>query len=527
MASRRDELNAYTFARKRMVGAFLQPSGGGNDEDAPRPVRAVLPSFVVAAVLVAGFGMWGVLKPSAPPGWDSGKAILQGKTSTTRYVMLKDEKGVGYLHQVLNMSSARLVLQADAPVQIVADDVLDKYPHHGATIGIPYAPDRLPKPDDAGKAKLWSVCDKLGEGNTQANVSQSVFIAADDEAKTLTQADRLVGDGQSLFVQGPQEAGHPGSVYLVDGQGRKHAVGRLDTSERERAALETALFKQDSKPQQVTKEWLDTLADGEPIGFPDIPDFKSTQVVKSSVDLSQDAEEKVGRLLKFQDSYYVVGLNKLFQITPFQAELIRLDPAEAVAYNQAVPVYAEMSPADNNRLQSKIEKSMMDVDKKLPQVASPAVNIGDKARTVICSTFNGYDDHGNIKRSVWAHTEYPAQVNPGASTAHVTAGHGLLFRAMEGDTLTPDAAASSGSDFLITDAGLRYSLPANADGGNGQTASQAPADPQGGDKKSANESQARLGYKSVTAVQVSKKWTDLVPAGPVLNTNTAVQAQNA
>lgn len=29
MASRRDELNAYTFARKRTVGAFLLPGGGG------------------------------------------------------------------------------------------------------------------------------------------------------------------------------------------------------------------------------------------------------------------------------------------------------------------------------------------------------------------------------------------------------------------------------------------------------------------------------------------------------------------
>src|SRR5437870_3798781 len=90
MASRRDELNAYTFARKRMVGAFLQPSVGGNDEDAPRPVRAVLPSIVVAAVITAGFGMWGVIKPSAPVGWNDGKSIIQGKDSTTRYVVLPD-----------------------------------------------------------------------------------------------------------------------------------------------------------------------------------------------------------------------------------------------------------------------------------------------------------------------------------------------------------------------------------------------------------------------------------------------------
>ncbi|WP_189277031.1 type VII secretion protein EccB, partial [Kitasatospora griseola] len=151
MASRRDELNAYTFARKRMVGAFLQPGGGGNDEDAPRPIRAVLPSFVIGAVVVAGFGMWGVIKPSAPPNWDNGKFILQGKSSTTRYVILPDPKtNQPTLHQVLNMSSARLVLSEGATVQTVADDVLDKYPRRGPAIGIPYAPDKLPKGDDAG-----------------------------------------------------------------------------------------------------------------------------------------------------------------------------------------------------------------------------------------------------------------------------------------------------------------------------------------------------------------------------------------
>lgn len=35
MASRKEQLNAYTFARKRVVAAFLQPSPAGSDEGAP------------------------------------------------------------------------------------------------------------------------------------------------------------------------------------------------------------------------------------------------------------------------------------------------------------------------------------------------------------------------------------------------------------------------------------------------------------------------------------------------------------
>ena len=47
MASRRDELNAYTFAKRRTVAAFLQPSPTGSEEGAPRPLRAVLPGAIV------------------------------------------------------------------------------------------------------------------------------------------------------------------------------------------------------------------------------------------------------------------------------------------------------------------------------------------------------------------------------------------------------------------------------------------------------------------------------------------------
>ncbi|RKE21447.1 type VII secretion protein EccB [Streptomyces sp. TLI_171] len=526
MASRRDELNAYTFARKRMVGAFLQPGGGGNDEDAPRPIRAVLPSFVIGAVIVAGFAMWGVIKPAAPPNWDNGKFIIQGKSSTTRYVILPDSKtNQPTLHQVLNMSSARLVLPEGATVQTVADDVLDKYPRRGATIGIPYAPDKLPKADDAGNAKVWSVCDKMGKDNLQSTVAQSVFIAAGQDIKTLALPEKLVGNGASLFVQEPPNAGDPGTMFLIDGNGKKHAVGRADTPADERTALVRALFGPDAKPQQVTAEWLRTLEYGEPVVFPRIDSLKTTgQSGTSQLELSQPAQRKVGRLLTFQGAYYAVGAQKLYQVTRFQAELMRLDPRTQAAYGADNPEIADVGASDISKLQTKTVKDLMDDAKDLPTQPSPAVNLnGDKpGRTVICSTFNGMDN-GQIKRSVWASTEYPAEVTAGSVSAHVTPGHGLLYRAVDGDAVGADGQAGSGSDFLITDAGLRYSLPANDDGAAGG-ASPAP-NAQGGDNK--NAAQARLGYKNVNPPLVPAAWSKLVPAGPVLNTNTALQAQNA
>ncbi|MFC8721478.1 type VII secretion protein EccB [Kitasatospora sp. NPDC057198] len=531
MASRRDELNAYTFARKRMVGAFLQPGGGGNDEDAPRPLRAVLPSFVVAAVVVAGFGMWGVLKPAAPPNWDSGKFVIQGKSSTTRYVILNDGPNKEpTLHQVLNMSSARLVLPENATVQTVADDVLDKYPRRGATIGIPYAPDKLPAKGDAGAAKTWSVCDKMGKDNQQSSVGQSVFIAAGQDEKNLKAADKKLNDHQMLLVQEPLlNGGHDeGSMYLVDSKGVKHALGKRDMSAKDRRDLLNALSSPDAKPQQVTKEWLDTLASGQLVDFPRIDTFASAAKSSgtSSLELSNPEQRKIGRLLTFQGVYYVVGAQKLYQITEFQAELMRTDPLLQSAYPKGAPTIEDVGAGDISKLAPVTVKDMITAAGDLPVFKQQAVNvIGSAPRTVVCSTYEGVDEKGGILRSVWAGTGYPAQVTSGSVSAHVTPGHGLLYRAMEGDTLGTDGqAASSGSDFLITDSGLRYSLPANNDGGASGTAS---ASPDASKANSTNEAQARLGYKDVLMPRVPAAWSKLVPAGPVLNTNAALQAQNA
>src|SRR4051812_6730445 len=115
MAARRDELNAYTFARKRTVAAFLKPGPFGSIENAPRPIRVMVPSMVVGALIVAGFGAYGMLKPALPQGWKTpAKQVLVGDKSTTRYVVLrsktKDANGKRevLLHPVLNLASAKL-----------------------------------------------------------------------------------------------------------------------------------------------------------------------------------------------------------------------------------------------------------------------------------------------------------------------------------------------------------------------------------------------------------------------------------
>ncbi|MBV2151721.1 type VII secretion protein EccB [Kitasatospora sp. SUK 42] len=568
MASRRDELNAYTFARKRTVGAFLLPAGGGSDEDAPRPVKAVLPSVLVGAVIVAGFGLWGVFKPSAPLKWDDGSNIIQGKQSTTRYVVLTDPDGrTKRLHQVLNMSSARLVLPANAKVVVVDDGVLDRYPNHGPTIGIPYAPDKLPTKDNAGQSMKWAVCDRPGSDDKQETVNQAVFVAAGADAAALAAKDRMLGPDQLMLVQQADEQqvsaapaqGQPAAgaaqVYLVDAQGRKHGIGSAQSDDKERKSLVTAVFGPNAVPQRVKRDWLDTLVNGTPITFPQLKEVSDSQVPNSSVALGNAEDRRVGRLVHYQDRHYVVGKDRLFLVTAFQAELIRQNPAYQVLYKydqDKKPRSDELTPADQSKYGSDAAP-LPDTAADWPlKSGSPVNNWQDRqdARLVVCSTFDGVAEDGRTpRRSVWAGTSYPAQYNNGAGAAYVTPGHGLFYRAQDG------TAGGSGTDFLITETGLRYAVPSNGDGGHataqpGQTAQptqpgqtgtpKAPTPQPGGtDPGAPNQqpspnpddqpggNQARLGYQGLQPLPVPREWSNLVPAGPPLTAKSAAQPQNA
>ncbi|MEV6978157.1 type VII secretion protein EccB [Kitasatospora sp. NPDC093806] len=563
MASRRDELNAYTFARKRTVAAFLLPGGGGSDEDAPRPVKAVLPSVIVGALVVGGFGLWGVFKPSAPVGWDEGKFIVQGKQSTTRYVVLTDPDGkTKRLHQVLNMSSARLVLPVDAKVVVVDDGVLDKYPNHGPTIGIPYAPDKLPSKENASRPMKWSVCDRPGADDQGSTVNQAVFVAGGADAEALGAKDRMLDVDQALLVQqaeDPQVAAAPGQaagagklkLFLVDRQGRKHAIGAPEDSDTTRTQLMWAVFGSMANPQKVKKEWLETLAPGSDIVFPRIdglvPDTKGPN---SSVALQNPEDRKVGRLVRFGEKHYVVGKSQLLLVTPFQAELIRQNPLLQPLYNQDAnksPRVDDLTPAEHAAVNSNVPLMAEGAADWPTRTGAPANNwqAPKDARSVVCSTFDGVAEDGKTpRRSVWAGPDYPVRYSNGAASAHVTPGHGLFYRALD------NGADGSGTDFLITETGLRYAVPASSEGGKGgqttppaqpgQSAKPAgpgaaskapsgpPATPSGPPQpEELGGNQARLGYQGLQPALVPQQWSNLVPVGPALNAKSAAQQQNA
>jgi type VII secretion protein EccB len=506
MASRRNELSAYTFSRRRTVAAFLQPSGGGNEEDAPKPRRAVVPGVIVGALAVAGFGAYGMIKPTAPLHWDSANAVIVDKETTTRYVMIDHQ-----LHPVLNIASARLLLPAGSTVEEVDDKVLNsgKVPH-APTVGIPYAPDSLPTAKDAAAAKAWVDCQRPAAGS-QGGTDQKLFVLGGADSAKVSGTDKASGAGQvdaghALYVRAPS------GTYLVDSTGTAHA---LTAANGQDTLLATAAFGATlAQPQTVTKDWLDTLRTGDPIS---IPESEITGFGDPTRALGHDF--KVGdtfRVAAGNGSYlhYVVLKDGVHRMSDFTDGLVQaLHPENTTEQVMS----AAAVPGAN-------DKPQFEADKDWPKQVVRQVNTSTTG--VACSVYTGTTTASGVPvLGLWTGAAYPVDSSSGTAGVYVTPGTGLLFRSVTGTSTT------AGPVSLLTDTGLRYPVQLNTDGSSPSAGASATAgNSSTGSGQSAaqqDNAQARLGYSGIAPAPVPETWTGLLSAGPALTTAAAGQQQGS
>ncbi|MER6789496.1 type VII secretion protein EccB [Streptomyces sp. NPDC000658] len=507
MASRRDELNAYTFAKRRTLAAFLQPSPSGSEEGAPRPLRAVVPSMIAGALTLAVFGAWGMFQPKAPSGWDEpGTRVIVGKQSTTRYVVLKTG-GTPRLHPVLNLASARLLMNgADYQVIQVSDSVLDsgELPR-GPILGIPYAPDRLPSADEAAKAKRWAVCEQPGgKGET---VQEAAFVLAQRDADRTDGSRRLSG-GDVLYVRT-----RTGERYLVDARGTSYAVKGAESD-----ALTTALVGS-RKPQPVTKEWLGTLHPGAPVAFPELPAGVGRPAGVPG-NLSSE-ENRVGMVLKTETGegtkYFVVVPGAVEPVSDFTAWLLINSPQTAVLNmnGEARTVGLQDFTAGARPFAG---QPAAWPSQRARQVNSAAAGSG---RDTVCSVLRDVGDDNTTTLSTWAGAAYPAEITADGTSTYVTPGTGLLYTQSQG------TASGAGALFLVTDTGLRYAVQANGDSDSGRSGIGDDGKKTSDGSPAPSEAQVKLGYANVRPAKVPLVWSEFLAKGPRLDTNSARQPQGS
>ncbi|MEV6114086.1 type VII secretion protein EccB [Streptomyces sp. NPDC052109] len=507
MASRRDELNAYTFAKRRTLAAFLQPSRTGSEEGAPKPLGALVPGLVVGVVILAVFGAIGMFRPTAPKGWDDPeKHVIVASESTTRYVVLKTGRQT-QLHPVLNMASAKLLLSPENDSVITVDEkTLDSgKPPHGVTIGIPYAPDRLPSPDEASAAKRWAVCERPGAGGRA--IQKAAFVLAKKEWPRTEGPDKLTG-GDLMYVVAPDGK----TQYVVDAHGTAYRIA--DPNDKE---LLKALDTQGSAPQRVSQDWLDTLHKGDAIS---IPTIQGTPGAKAGAGSLLGQYDKVGEVLKALDGrtmrYYVVLPGKVARISEFTATLL-LNSGKLVIVGQAGEAQ-KVSPA------AVAEAATFEGSKNWPAYKPNAVNEGSSAtggRNTVCNVLRSVGAQGRTTLSTWAGQDFPAQLPTGSSSGYVTPGSGQLYRQFQGTETTV------GGVFLVTDTGLRYALQSNSDSDSNNEGIGTSAEQRKEELQEAKIAQTRLGYEKVNPTPIPMEWSTILPTGPRLSEAAARQPQGS
>ena len=127
MATKKDLVEAYSFSRRRLVTAFVSGAPGGREVEPARPGRTIVGGLALAVLLGAGAAIAGVFSPTAPDDWKKPGLIISKDTGSA-YVIV-EESSDPELRPVINSTSAKLILGADAEPTLIAQDTIDDQTH--------------------------------------------------------------------------------------------------------------------------------------------------------------------------------------------------------------------------------------------------------------------------------------------------------------------------------------------------------------------------------------------------------------
>jgi type VII secretion protein EccB len=513
VATRKDQLDAFNFARRRMVANLVAPTATGSDEGAPRPVRTFATSIILSAVAVAAVAVLGVFKPSAPSGWQAGLAV--DSSSGAAYIDQNNQ-----LHAIYNITSARLLLGGKFQKFDVPDSTLNGSGIPvGSPVGILGAPEDVPA---AGNMNLrqWSLCqnesdpnnETVANGNTYLEVGYWPTVASTPQGQWTTQS------GTAIIVHDTAN-----EMYLIDGN-YKYPLGSDDQATENTVQQLLQALNQNNPLVNgnvtgfwVSDAWLSAFATGSAITFPkldnlDDPTSGSNQLGQ----VGQYGPASAGGGGYVQTADGVVKLNtfaydlytanpslKYHSVKPFSAGVLTqsaVDAANSGGTPNAANVFDSGTYGSN-----------------WPDVA-PALEGTDTStpgNANVCVGYNGASDGGAAVLTTWLSGQLPYGTpstqfglsQPGSTTyanvVMVRPGYGLIAQGSNG------GSTGSGSDYLIEDSGYRYALLSDNTTTSGSTTTVSAIN--------------QLGYADVAVETVPAGLLDLIQSGTELDPDKAGQ----
>lgn len=508
VATRKDQLDAFNFARRRMVANLVVPTATGSDEGAPRPVKTFATSIILSAIAVAAVAVIGVFKPAAPSGWQNGLAVDESTGAAYIYTKANNQ-----LHSVYNITSARLILGSTFAKYDVPDSTIN---NSGVTIGAPVgilgAPEDVPSPSSMTLTQ-WSLCQHEQNAADQTQPGGATYLqigyAPTPQTRVWTSANNvgiIVHDSQS-------------DVYLLDGD-YKYKVGNWNTEQNTVSNLLSGLQQDrtwtEGDGYWVSDAFLSVFTAGAPITFPTLQsgvgDPVAGQVGQHVGDYGYNQAGGEGS---------VQTANGLLQLTPFQYYLYAADysvlgggktaniDSEKLSAVAIEGANAHGAPKASDLLEPDSYNAT-----NWPTVEpSLQTDVSEATTQNLCVGYNGKYESGNSvpQLSTWQYQSLPYGTpgdqfglsqtgnNNEANNVIVRPGYGLIAQRLSGKY------GSGGKEFLIEDSDYRYELVTV------QTAATSTAQ--------AGQASAKklLGYGDIADEQVPQVWVNLIQGGASLN----------
>lgn len=472
MQSRRDQIHSYQFFLHRVVSGLIARNGDPAELPFRRLGGAALGSVMVAALMLAAAGVYGIIVGGGATSWRKGTFVLLVKDTGARYVYRN-----GLLHPVINIASARLVLGQAARTKSVTAKSLAGVPR-GPQIGIPGAPDTLPNRKDLLTGG-WALCTAMAPDGRGGRAARTTLVVGMPPRTPGTPID----PGRALLVRrdGADE------VFLV-WNNHRFPVTQPSTVR--------VLGAQADDVVPVAPAWIDALPSGPALDQLRIEQpGAATTAVTAAVRSGQVVEAPPG-------TFYLVRPGRLEWVTPLQKEILLASPDAVTAYAGAAPAPVPLTAAQiaggggRASVEPGTDPGVAAAPRDRPErfVPSPA----DRADGAACAAFTPGAHLPTVRvgaRPPAGGIETAGRTAAGRTLADrvlVAPGRAALVRA------EPAPESDLGPLHLVTDQGFSYAL-------------------------AAPQVARMLGYAEGQAVRLPSAVVARVPAGPVLDPEAAAR----
>jgi len=467
MRSRKEQVQAHRFVTHRLVSALLM----GDPESTETPMRrigfSVFGSVMVAVLVAAGFGIFGLLKPGGGTP-EVGKIIIEEETGVRYLFRDLGDGSPPKLHPVVNYASARLILNNPNPETVLMSQNSLKGYARGVGLGIPNAPDALPLIENLMQSDPWQVC---------SSHPRSTATATSDYVTQVT----------VLGIEGAHPMGK--QAVLVQQIGTDQTFLLWDDKRLPLTPFaKTALGYDGITPTPITASTLGVFQQG-----PSLDKVTIENAGTTSTKAVAGNNALVGTVFSGSGTTYVLTSRGLVRIGPVFAKLIPNG-------DNPTPITAEAAS------EALVEGVVVEPD-GFPQLIPTVVPV-EGSHPAICGVLDPAAGNQAVMR-VMTYDELPDSLIVPENQDLLDSTAGLADRivipggrGVLAQDLPVPGAEGGGTTYMINEQGIKYGFVA--------TTSSNP--------------KVALGYEKVNAVMVPGAVLDLLPSGVPLSQEAALQA---